>query len=96
MSKLKVIAVIALAAMVFVALPGCAKKVTKANYDKIEMGMTLDKVEGFLGKADECKEGEVSVGDLTGGGKVCTWKADEKTVTVTFDADGKVVAKAGF
>ena len=96
MSKLKVIAVIALVAMVFVALPGCGKKLTKANFDKIENGMTFDKVKGILGKPDDTKEGSVGLGDLTGSGKICTWKADDKTITVTFDGDDKVVAKAGF
>ena len=91
MSKLKIVAVIALVAMVFVALPGCGSKVTKKNMEKIEAGMTFDEVKGILGKPAKTEEGSVSLGDLTGEGKVCTWASDDKKIIVTFDKDDKVV-----
>lgn len=39
----------------FLMLQGCSK-LTKVNYDKIEMGMVKSDVEMVLGKADQCEE----------------------------------------
>ncbi|WP_278383183.1 outer membrane protein assembly factor BamE domain-containing protein, partial [Alteromonas mediterranea] len=41
---------LALIALGALALTGCSK-LTKENYDKLEMGMTQDEVESILGSA---------------------------------------------
>ena len=90
MSKLKIVTVIALVAMVFVALPGCGSKVTKKNMEKIEAGMTFDDVKGILGKPTKTEDVSTEVMGETVGGKVCTWVSGDKKIIVTFDEDDKV------
>src|SRR5262249_1136175 len=84
---------------------GCAKKVTKANFDKIATGMTLKEVEGLLGKGQK-EEGDgsgvpaqfgVDVGGLSVqvGGKGIdryVWESGDKKITV-YIKDGKVTGK---
>jgi len=97
MSNYRKVAVLFLAVAFLLTLPGCAGKPTKANFEKIENGMSFAKVKSILGAPDETKEGSGGLLDVTAGGKICTWKtADDETLTVTFDKDDKVVAKAGF
>lgn len=70
------------------ALTACSK-LTKENYDKLDMGMTQKEVESVLGKADNCGK---TLGTLA-----CTWGDEEakhiKIVfmgnkAVTFNYDG--------
>ena len=92
MSKLRIVTVIALVAMVFVALPGCGKKVTEDNLKKIEAGMTFDEVKGILGKPTDTEDLSTEVeGVATVTGKVCTWVSGDEKIIVTFDEDDKVV-----
>jgi hypothetical protein len=97
-SLLVVFAVVALVAS------GCQSKVTKANYDKIEVGMTLQEVEKILGEGKQQGDGSgvaLQVGvDLSaprGGGNMQTivWESDKAKITVYF-VDGKVKNKTGF
>ncbi|WP_412722384.1 DUF3862 domain-containing protein [Alteromonas sp. D210916BOD_24] len=70
-----------LIALVFGALTlvGCSK-LTKENYDKLEMGMTQSEVEGILGAADNCAK--------TLGTKACTWGDENaKHVKIVFMGD---------
>jgi hypothetical protein len=86
-------------------LPACGKsKVNKANYDKITEGMTLEQVEGILGKGTKEEGGDGSnvagqfgvdvTGGMGGGGgsKAITtykWEKGDKSITVHF-LNGKV------
>lgn len=83
----KLLTCVVLVAFMAVVTTGCSK-VTKANYDKVETGMSKAEVEKILGKGTEDKSG--GIGDLTG--TVVTWKKGDTTITVTF-ANDKVVTK---
>ncbi len=73
---------LALIALGALALTGCSK-LTKENYDKLEMGMTQDEVESILGSADNCGK--------TMGTTAWTWGSeDEKHVKIVFMGDKAV------
>jgi hypothetical protein len=103
MNRVRPAAVAAVLALCLLAA-GCNSKVTKANYDKINNGMSLDEVEAILGRGE--KEGDGSgvaaqFGvDVQGAGaaksSVTTyvWESGNKTVRVYF-ANGKVTKKEG-
>ena len=78
-----------LGALVATMLVGCGKKVSKENYDKIQVGMTVAEVEDILGKGEKESAG-AEVGGIELTGQVYVWKDGEKKVTVTFK-DGKAV-----
>lgn len=83
-----------------ILLAACDNKVTQANFDQIQTGMSLGQVEKLLGKGtDDTPSAGYGV---SGGGvmstttspeKVYVWKTPDLTVTVTFK-DGKVVQKS--
>ncbi|NBO92198.1 MAG: hypothetical protein EBV06_07765 [Planctomycetia bacterium] len=92
-------------AVVFVLcllLTGCKSKVTKANYEKVQNGMTLDDVVKLLGKGEkETGDGSNVAGQfgvalpstpVVGGGDVYVWESDKSTVRITF-RQGKVIHK---
>ena len=62
----------------FILFSGCGK-ITKENYDKIEMGMEYETVVGFLGEPDGCES--------VLGAKSCIWGAEEKHITIKFLGD---------
>jgi len=62
-------------------LVGCSK-ITQANYDKIEMGMTYQEVVDILGPPDEMQD--------VMGAKNCVWGKDPKVIDIKFIGD-KVV-----
>jgi uncharacterized protein YceK len=71
-------------ALVFIAgllLSGCSK-ITQANYDKIEMGMTYQEVVDILGAPDEMQD--------VMGAKNCVWGKEPKRIDIKFIGD-KVV-----
>ena len=89
------------------AVPACGKKkVTKANYDKIEVGMTQEQVEKILGKGSKDEGGDgsnvaaqfgvdVGVGSAPPAGpkgETYAWESGTRSITVTF-VDGKVRLK---
>jgi hypothetical protein len=80
--------------------PGCGSKVNQKNYQKIESGMkssegmTQVQVEAILGKGTEEKGAAGAIGNLTGSAKIVTWKADGKTITVTFVNDKATTASS--
>lgn len=89
---------------VCLALAGCSgDKLTKANYDKINMGMTESEVEAILGRGAEQTGGEASTPSVSLGGatlntmslsgKAKIWKEHEKQIMVTF-VNGKAVTKS--
>jgi major membrane immunogen (membrane-anchored lipoprotein) len=83
-------------------LAGCTKsKLTKANYDKINNGMTVQEVEAILGRGDPQGDGSAVAGQFgvdTQGLQAQSstvdylWQSGNKSVTVTFRG-GKVAAK---
>jgi hypothetical protein len=93
--------IVAVLALCFL-MTGCVKsKVTKDNFDKIKNDMTLEDVEGILGKGDSVGDGSNVAGqfgvDVTGGappssGVDYVWESGKKSITVSFRG-GKVVAK---
>ena len=88
---------------------GCGPgNLTKANYDKIKNGMTLDEVEKILGRGDQQATGDgsniaagvgVDLGGASGGGrpgssdKVFLWESGGRKITITFTPDNKVKSK---
>jgi hypothetical protein len=106
LSKVSRPARIALVLMVAFYLPGCGKsKITKANFDSIQVGMTLEEVQGILGTGKK-QEGDgagvaaqfgVDVGvtaPRAKGPDEYVWESGEKKISVFF-ANGKVVNKNG-
>jgi hypothetical protein len=84
----KLLTGVVLIAFLAVVVTGCSK-VTKANYDKIENGMSRADVEKILGKGEASGGG---VGDISGA--IVKWaKNDDVWITITF-ANDKVVTKA--
>jgi len=61
---------------------GCSK-VSKENYDKLEMGMEYSKVTALLGNPNSCTE---SIGV-----KSCIWGNEAKNIKVNFLGDQTVV-----
>jgi len=61
---------------------GCSK-VTKENYDKLEMGMEYSEVSALLGNTDSCTESM--------GPKSCTWGSEARNIKVNFLADKTMV-----
>ena len=59
-------------------LVGCSK-LSKANYDKLKVGMGYDEVVAILGKPDACSDTLVAKG--------CTWGNERKNVTISFIGD---------
>jgi hypothetical protein len=90
------------------AVPACGNsKVTMANYDKIQLGMTLQQVEEILGKGDKEEAGDGSnvagqFGVDVGGGlnlsaraspvETYKWESGNKLITVSI-LSGKVTYK---
>lgn len=64
--------------LVMFFMVGCSN-VSKANYDKIQMGMPYTKVIEVLGKANKC--------DALAGMSDCMWGNDKKFIKVKFIAD---------
>ncbi|SPD72336.1 conserved hypothetical protein [uncultured Desulfobacterium sp.] len=71
--------------LLFLFFLGCSK-LTRENYDKLEMGMDYKKVVEILGEADQC--------DGALGMKNCTWGTDTKCINVKFVND-KVILFSG-
>jgi hypothetical protein len=94
--------------VVCLVIPACGNpKITKANYEKIQMGMTLQQVEEILGKGEKEEGGDGSnvAGqfgvDVGGGlnlsarpnpGESYKWETGTKTITVYF-LSGRVTNK---
>lgn len=76
--KLKTIALI----VGIFALSACSK-LSKENYDRLEMGMSQEEVESIIGTADNCGK--------TMGTMACTWgDEDSSFIKIMFMADKAV------
>jgi hypothetical protein len=60
-------------------LPACSK-VTQANFNRVEEGMSYDQVVRILGQPSDSKS--VGVGPLSG--TSATWEGPEGTITIQF------------
>lgn len=93
---------VALVLVLCLLLPACGnRKVTKANYEKVEDGMTLDQVKAILGEGK--LEEKADIGGMAGHylapipgaaapkeiGDKYVWENGEKVIEVSF-VDGKV------
>lgn len=95
MSALRLTAIALAAGLSAAMLTGCASKITKSNYEKVRMGMTLAEVEDVLGKGTEQAGVGGALGTLAGSVKIVCWTEGEnspKKITITFVND-KVIAK---
>jgi hypothetical protein len=78
--------------MLFIA--GCGgSRVSQSNYEKIQNGMTLSKVEAILGKGKEQGSSGGSFGGITMEAKGMVWQDGNKIITVMF-MNGEVTAKS--
>ena len=69
----------------FLFFLGCSK-LTKENYDKLDIGMDYKEVVEILGDADKC-DGALGVTD-------CTWGDEKKNINVKFVKDKVVLVSA--
>jgi hypothetical protein len=78
-------------------------RVTRARFDRIQPGMTLADVQAIVGGPPaDYRSGPTTLGvgsrEILAGAarpaEVRTWKTDEATVVVSFDADGHAVVKS--
>ena len=81
------------------ALGGCprtvvvgAAQINKANYDKIQDGMTENEVVAILGKGHSRNYSSTTKGGVRTSSNVMTWRNGDISITVTFK-DDKVVGK---
>jgi hypothetical protein len=69
-------------------LTGCiGSKVTQANYDKIETGVTglkVEKIKEILGEPTEQQSGGLGVGGVGVTGRTMTWKDGDRSITILF------------
>lgn len=80
MGRKMTLLVVMLVTLLFVV--GCSK-ISKENYDKLEMGMEYYEVTALLGSPDNCAESM--------GVKSCTWGNEAKNIKVNFLGDKAVV-----
>jgi len=74
---------------VCVSLVSCSgSKISQANFEKIQTGMTLAQVQAILGEPTE--SASLDVAGFSGTGS--KWQAGEVTITIQF-VNGKVIAK---
>jgi len=91
---------LAAACILLVGLAGCESKVTQANYDQVNVGMTLGEVEKLLGSGTlDAQPAGVNissggVGDVSRASKeqTYTWRDGSSEIIISF-ADGKVAQK---
>ncbi len=77
-----------LVALVIASLAGCRSKISKHNFDQINLGMTQEEVQGILGPPSAATGLEIPVFS----GTTSKWVQGDMLITVQF-VNGKVVAK---
>ncbi len=94
MRQAKTASVVWMLCVMAVTLAGCGQSITRANYDRIETGMTEQQVRDILGEPDEVDSGGVSLPGVEANASVAVWRDDEgRQITVTF-VNGAVTAKS--
>jgi len=99
---MRILSTVVCFAVLALVLAGCKSKVTKANFDKIQEGMTLKEVENILGEGKQQGDGSgvaaqfgVNLSAPAGGGNAqgFVWEDDGgKRITVFF-VNGTVKTK---
>jgi outer membrane protein assembly factor BamE (lipoprotein component of BamABCDE complex) len=80
---------VALGVVICLSLASCSSlKISQANFEKIQTGMSLAQVTAILGEPTESSSVDVAVFS----GTVSKWRAGGITITIQF-VNGKVVAK---
>jgi hypothetical protein len=79
--------------MSFFLLVGCAGKINKENYSKIQTGMSISEVESILGEGESNASSNVDLGDYGNiSSDVMTWQSGTKVISVVF-SNGEVMSK---
>ncbi|MEC5398339.1 hypothetical protein [Uliginosibacterium sp. H1] len=65
----------ALPLLSLLALSACSK-LTLANYDKVQLGMSFDEVKALIGEPGECSDALMV--------RNCVWREGEASVSVSF------------
>lgn len=92
------LAAITLSVCMCLCLAACEQKITQANFDKINTGMTRSQVENLLGPGEDQTASGVGISyggvaqSKTASESTFVWKGKSITITVVFK-DGKVVQK---
>ena len=68
---------------VLILLTACGSKVNRGNLEQINTGMSQVEVERLLGSAVLCTETLIT--------KTCSWGSENKSITISFVADGAAV-----
>jgi len=80
--------------MSFFLLVGCAGKINKENYSKIENGMTVSEVKSILGEGESNASSSVDLGSYGSiNSEVITWQSGVNVIVITF-SNGEVMSKA--
>jgi hypothetical protein len=85
MSRRIAVRVLALVVAVSLVAVGCSK-ISKENYDKIEVGMTYEEVEEILGPPDKAQD--------VIGTRICVWGQTTETISIKFVGDRVVFHSA--
>jgi len=80
------------AVLIAAVVGGCGSKVTQANYDRIQIGMSRAEVEDILGEGTAKGGAGFAVPGMSASGMVVEWRDGDKSISVTFLND-KVTLK---
>lgn len=67
---------------------GCRERISRHNFDRVEVGMTVNQVESILGRPTTARGFDVGVF----AGRVASWRGNGLIITVQF-ANNRVRAK---
>ena len=88
--RTKKIAILSIVIAVMLLLSGCSLfRITKANYDKIETGMSFEEVVDILGTGYEASSD-------SNYGSCYSWTGLTGSITVTFSSGGYVTTKSQY
>lgn len=89
----RAVAASCLAFLLLACAAGCGSKISEANYDKINTGMTVGEVEDLLGMGEIEESGSLNQPGYNLSAKVMIWRSGSKWIRVTFE-DDKVATKS--
>lgn len=78
----------ALACLLILGLAGCESRVTQENFNRIEIGMSVEDVHAILGSPSESSS--INIAGISGTNS--TWSRFDTTITVQF-LNGAVASK---
>ncbi len=77
-----------LAWLLILGLSGCESRITQANFNRIEIGMSIEEVHAILGSPSESSS--INIAGISGTNS--TWSHFDTTITVQF-LNGAVASK---